>query len=68
MFAHKEAKIPWEKTQACVQNSFTAEDWSDMSTNNTLIDEEISYWKEYGTGLFPSIVINNQTFRGQFET
>jgi hypothetical protein len=36
--------------------------------NNTLIDEDIDYWMKYGSGLFPSIVINNSTYRGQLET
>jgi hypothetical protein len=30
-----------------------------------LIEEEIEYHSNYGTTLFPSIVINNQTYRGQ---
>jgi hypothetical protein len=34
---------------------------------NDLLDSEMAYYKDYGTVLFPSIVINNQTFRGQLE-
>jgi hypothetical protein len=33
-----------------------------------LIDNDFKYWAKYGTSLFPSIVINNQTYRGQIET
>jgi hypothetical protein len=33
-----------------------------------MIDRDIEYWAKYGTNLFPSIVINNSTFRGQLET
>jgi len=33
-----------------------------------LIDKDLAYWKKYGSNLFPSVVINNQTFRGQLET
>jgi hypothetical protein len=33
-----------------------------------MIDKDIAYWAEYGTSLFPSVVINNSTFRGQLET
>jgi hypothetical protein len=32
-----------------------------------LIDKEIKYFEKYGPQLFPAIVINNQTFRGQLE-
>merc|ERR1711953_1311408 len=34
---------------------------------NSLIDNEISYWKDYGTNIYPSIVINQKTYRGQIE-
>ncbi len=37
------------------------------STRNTFIDEEIAYWKDYGTNIYPSIVINKKTYRGQIE-
>jgi len=33
-----------------------------------MIDKDIEYWAKYGSNLFPSIVINNSTFRGQLET
>jgi len=32
-----------------------------------MIDTEISYWKQYGTNIYPSIVINKKTYRGQIE-
>lgn len=32
--------------------------WGDAETSNKYIDKEISYWKEYGTNIYPSIVIN----------
>lgn len=67
-FAHKEASIPWEKTQKCVADSFTSKNWTSAETNNTLIDNDITYWQTFGSGIFPSIVINNSTFRGQLET
>lgn len=52
----------------CVDNSFSSSDRSHPSTTNTFIDEEIAYWKQYGSGVFPSIVINNRTYRGQIES
>jgi hypothetical protein len=33
-----------------------------------MIDEEIDYWRQYGTGIYPSVVINNRTYRGQLES
>jgi len=33
-----------------------------------MIDEDVRYWGKYGSNLFPSIVINNSTYRGQMET
>ena len=33
-----------------------------------MIDSDIEYWDKYGSSLFPSIVINNSTYRGQLET
>jgi hypothetical protein len=33
-----------------------------------MIDREIVYWSKFGSGLFPSVVINNVTYRGQLET
>ena len=60
--------IPWDQTKECVQKSFTGKDFSSSDVNNTLIDKDITYWENYGTGLYPSVVINNSTFRGQLET
>ena len=49
-------------------NSFTSQDWAASTTNNTIIDKEIEYWKQFGSGIYPSIVINNRTYRGQIES
>ncbi len=38
-----------------------------MKVNNSRIDDEISYWKEYGTNIYPSVVINQKSYRGQIE-
>lgn len=59
--------LDWEATEKCVNESFTNPDpstWKNHNVNNTLIDKDFKYWAKYGTSLFPSIVINNQTFRG----
>lgn len=67
-FAHKETGINWDKTVKCVKHSFNSTDWTNINTTNSMIDEDIAYWKLYGSGMFPSIVINNSTYRGQIET
>jgi len=68
--AHTWLKLDWDETNQCVKDSFgglDADKWSQPSTHNTYIDKEISYWKEYGTNIYPSIVINQKTYRGQIE-
>ena len=46
---------------------FLAQAVNKTDITNSLLDSEMSYYNDYGTVLFPSIVINNQTFRGQLE-
>lgn len=67
--AHKHLKLDWELTQKCVEDSFSQPKgkWSEESCTNSIIDKEIAYWKEFGTNIYPSIVINKKTYRGQIE-
>lgn len=32
--------------------------WGEATATNIFIDNEIAYWKEFGTNIYPSIVIN----------
>ena len=57
----------WVDVENCVKNSFTGSDWNSPDTYNTIIDSEIKYWKEFGTNIYPSVVINKKTYRGQIE-
>ena len=66
--AHEKLKMPYSFTKECVEQSFSNKDWASPKTVNYLIDQEIDYWNKYGSGLYPSIVINNKTFRGQLDT
>ena len=59
--------LDWEDNNKCVHNSFNDTDWAGEHTQNKLIDEEIGYWREFGTNIYPSVVINKKTFRGQIE-
>mmetsp|Transcript_13087 Transcript_13087/g.22086 ORF Transcript_13087/g.22086 Transcript_13087/m.22086 type:complete len:415 (+) Transcript_13087:46-1290(+) len=69
---HKEVKgLDWAATQRCVKESFSSPDqerWNEVGVNNTLIDRDVEYWWKYGTAIYPSIIINNNTYRGQLET
>ena len=60
--------MDYSETEKCVKNSFSRDDWGNSETKNSIIDEEIIYWKTYGSGIFPSVVINNRTYRGQLES
>lgn len=50
-----------------MKRSFTGTDWQSEYTHNEKIDIEINYWREYGTNIYPSVVINQKTYRGQIE-
>jgi hypothetical protein len=70
MRAHEEMNLDFDRTMQCVKNSFggaSESKWGEATMANTFIDREISYWKEYGTNIYPSIVINGKTYRGQIE-
>lgn len=41
--------------------------WEEATCTNSIIDAEIEYWREFGTNIYPSIVINKKTYRGQIE-
>jgi len=68
--AHTFADINYKDTEKCVFDSFggaAKKTWGESQVLNSLIDNEISYWKDYGTNIYPSIVINQKTYRGQIE-
>jgi hypothetical protein len=69
--AHDRLNIDYKETERCVKSSFSSSnpnDWGKERTSNYYIDEEIEYWKTYGAGIYPSLVINNRTYRGQLES
>ena len=51
-----------------MEESFSDDDLMSKDLTNTFIDQDVEYWAKYGSSLFPSVVINNSTFRGQMET
>lgn len=42
-------------------------DWENRNCRNTILDAEIKAWKEHGTNVYPSVVINGKGYRGQIE-
>ena len=66
--AHEHLQLDWAKTQQCVKSSFSRPtNWEDKSVTNSIIDKEIKYWTEFGTNIYPSIVINHRNYRGQID-
>ncbi len=59
---HKEIGRSFEKTSTCVKNTFTGSNIN--KDDNTVLSDMAQEWKKFGTGYWPSIVINNRTFRG----
>ena len=75
--SYEESKLyamnSFSKKDKLVENMFTSkysfEDFikktvDDPDIQNPLLDSEMAYYRDYGTVIFPAIVINNQTFRG----
>jgi hypothetical protein len=61
--AHKSIGVDYETTMTCVRNSF--EGSKDMDKDdNTILSADAEGWKKYGSGYWPSIVINDRTYRG----
>ena len=53
----------------CVNDSFsTKSNWEREGVTNSIIDAEIRYWTDFGTNIYPSIVINNRNYRGQIDS
>lgn len=66
--AHSKYGLDWDKTMKCVTDSFDHSDQSLwFSSKNKIFDDELKYWKKYGAQFFPSVVINNRTYRGNLE-
>lgn len=65
--AHTKLGLSWTDTNKCVRESFTGKDWIAKTVSNELIDKEVSYWRQFGTTVYPSVVVNKKTYRGQIE-
>ena len=65
--AHDAVFLDYAETMRCVDNSFKRGDMNDPHAENTVLETERQYWNQYGAHFYPSIVINNRTYRGVFE-
>ena len=59
---HKSIGVDYETTMKCVKESFVGNDMK--KDDNRILKEMAADWKKYGTGYWPSIVINDRTYRG----
>jgi hypothetical protein len=59
---HKLIDHDFQETMKCVNETFEGDN-KEMDDNRVL-REEARVWREYGTGYWPSLVINNRTYRG----
>lgn len=65
--AHTKLKMDYKKSMDCVADTFRRGDYTDFKDENTALSKERDYWNQYGAHFYPSIVINNRTYRGAFE-
>ena len=70
--AHNHAALDWDKTERCRAASWSmsakdSNDYQNAAVRNERIEKEKTYHAKYGTQLFPAIVINNQTYRGDID-
>lgn len=65
--AHEQLQLDYQETMNCVSDTFARGDSSDWRQDNHALEEERKYWNDYGAHFYPSIVINNRTYRGSFE-
>lgn len=65
--AHEDLNIDWRETQACLEDSFDRRGYNDPRGTSKVLEQERKYWNDYGANFYPSIVVNNRTYRGVFE-
>jgi hypothetical protein len=58
----KIGKVKFEDIEDCMSKTFSKSGKKSESANSAL-ESEYSYWKSYGSYFYPSVVINNITYR-----
>jgi hypothetical protein len=63
---HKTINRDYDATMKCVSDSFDATSATPnfQKDDNHILKEEAQKWKAYGSAYWPSIVINDRTYRG----
>jgi len=60
--AHEEIEEDYDETMACLDQGFWEKDYK--TAENSVLKQSAARWKEYGTLYWPSVVINEKTYRG----
>ena len=60
-------QLTFEEVSGCVRGTFagSGESVARLEEENSVLAEMLKSWNEYGSHLYPSVVINDFTFRGQ---
>jgi len=58
---HKNIGVSYDETTQCVTDTF---DGPNQKADNLVLKGEAVGWKKYGSGYWPSVVINDRTYRG----
>ena len=61
---HQEINVKYDTTLSCVSQSFNTTQTKQYLNDNIILAENAAKWKEYGTSFWPSVTIDNLTFRG----
>jgi hypothetical protein len=59
---HKNIGVSFDETIQCVTDSFDGP--NQLRADNLVLKGEAEGWKKYGSGYWPSVVINDRTYRG----
>ena len=59
---HKNIGMDYEQTMSCVRGTFEGSNTS--KDDNRVLKDNSDTWRKYGTAYWPSIVINDRTYRG----
>jgi hypothetical protein len=59
---HKAINRDYQPTLDCVKSTFSGSNYA--QDDNKVFKEDSEAWKTYGTGYWPSIVINDRSYRG----
>lgn len=62
---HKALGMDFKDTETCMKATF--EGTNMLLDDNHVMKAQQQYWKTFGAGFWPSIVINNRVYRGDLD-